>query len=242
MTQTDDLALWREYAQVYDGLMQILPYRNLLSELASFAVALEENGHILDVGCGTGNLIEVLWTHGLNSRFTGLDSSPAMLEIAQAKASRLDYPASFIQADLNQPASIWGLKGQYDLVICNNSLYALEEPAKVVAELARFAAPGAMLVVSTPSQQPDVNAIQEEHLQLAGGPRETELARLCQILDGLHAANRKVLARYGPGSATFPTQEELEGWLDGTGWQLTGVTRTYAKQNWLLTATRRESI
>jgi 2-polyprenyl-3-methyl-5-hydroxy-6-metoxy-1,4-benzoquinol methylase len=56
---------------------------------------------ILDLGCGNGELARELMRRGHRGRFTGVDFSPPLLEVARHGWE--DAPATFIRADLTGP-------------------------------------------------------------------------------------------------------------------------------------------
>jgi len=71
-------------ARIYDPLLQPLMAR-VRWEMALYC--LHNNlAHVLDMGCGTGRQCIVFHRHGLQA--TGVDSSPAMLEVARAQSPR----------------------------------------------------------------------------------------------------------------------------------------------------------
>jgi SAM-dependent methyltransferase len=83
---------------------------------------------ILDVGCGTGSLSIVL--SGLGHDVTGIDSSPAMISQAQAKAAAGGHNIDYQVMDAAQP----GLApAQFDAIVCRHVLWALPDTAHVLA-------------------------------------------------------------------------------------------------------------
>lgn len=68
---------------------------------------------VLDVGCGTGDLLAWLRAAGLSVDYTGLDITAAMVE-----ASRARFPdARFATGDLHDPPA--DLLAQYDVVVAS---------------------------------------------------------------------------------------------------------------------------
>jgi tRNA (uracil-5-)-methyltransferase TRM9 len=59
---------------------------------------------ILDLGCGNGELARELAKHGHNGRYLGLDFSLPLLKNAEPQSE--GFPASFIEANLNQLSNI----------------------------------------------------------------------------------------------------------------------------------------
>ena len=73
-------------AEVYDGghagIYEMCKddYPPILEELAK-----DDFADLLDVGCGTGLMIELLVSEIPGKRYTGLDLTPRMIEVANAK-------------------------------------------------------------------------------------------------------------------------------------------------------------
>src|SRR6185369_4078555 len=54
-------------------------------------IPLERPTHIVDLGCGAGNVTKVLRQRWPEARITAVDSSPAMLERARAAEPTVDW-------------------------------------------------------------------------------------------------------------------------------------------------------
>jgi 2-polyprenyl-3-methyl-5-hydroxy-6-metoxy-1,4-benzoquinol methylase len=88
---------------------------------------------VLDIGCGTGSLSVMLI--GLGYTVTGVDFSPAMIDIAKAKALTKGLDVEFAIMDAAFP----GLAPrQFGAVICRHLLWALPEPGKVLQRWTRL--------------------------------------------------------------------------------------------------------
>lgn len=85
------------------------------------------NATILDIGCGTGSLSVVL--AGLGHKVTGIDLSPAMISLAQAKAATHGLQIEFYVMDAAFPQLS---HQQFDMIICRHLLWALPEPQQVL--------------------------------------------------------------------------------------------------------------
>ncbi len=85
-------------------------------------------GTVLDVGCGTDSLSVLL--AGLGLRVIGIDLSPAMLAIAQAKAAACGFQIEFHLMDAALPRFA---RRQFDVLVCRHLLWALPEPRQVLA-------------------------------------------------------------------------------------------------------------
>ena len=98
---------------------------------------------ILDIGCGTGS-ISVLLSR-LGHDVTGADLSPAMVELAQAKAKRAALSIDFLVMDASVPAFA---PVRFDVIVCRHILWALPEPAQVLQRWADLlASPGRLVLI-----------------------------------------------------------------------------------------------
>ena len=81
---------YTSFASVYDTFMDNIPYK----EWAEYLVGLLKeygihDGLVLDLGCGTGNMTELLATSGYD--MIGIDNAEDMLEIAMGKREESAY-------------------------------------------------------------------------------------------------------------------------------------------------------
>ena len=97
--------------------------------------------NVLDVGCGTGPVIELLARKYPEKHFVGLDITPAMIEIAQSKG----LPnAEFVVGDAeNLPFG----DGSFDALLCSNSFHHYPDPSAFLCEAHRVLHPGGKLVL-----------------------------------------------------------------------------------------------
>jgi ArsR family transcriptional regulator len=99
-------------------------------------------GHLLDVGTGTGRMVELF--AGRAERITALDRSPEMLRLARARLARVGVTADLFQGDFTQ---LPFTDGYFDSVIMHQVLHYAREPEGVISQLARVMAPGAALMI-----------------------------------------------------------------------------------------------
>jgi ArsR family transcriptional regulator len=100
-------------------------------------------GRLLDIGTGTGRMIELLGAGA--EKATGIDRSPEMLRMARAKFAEAGLTAELRQGDmyaLPLPSQ------SADTIVIHQVLhYALQPPA-VITEAARVLAPGGRLLIA----------------------------------------------------------------------------------------------
>lgn len=100
---------------------------------------------MLDVGSGTGiNLLEAARVFAPTRQLCGIDISPGMVSVAQAKASALGIPAQFTVGDAE---SLPYPDNTFDLVLCNSVLHWFRNRNAAVREIARVLRPGGQVAV-----------------------------------------------------------------------------------------------
>ena len=129
-------------AEVYDsnnaGIYEMCKddYPPILAELRK-----DGFDDLLDVGCGTGPMIELLAAEIPGKRYIGLDLTPRMIEVANAKG--IDG-ARFVVGDAeNLPFD----DESFDTVICANSFHHYPNPQAFFDGVARVLRPGGKLVL-----------------------------------------------------------------------------------------------
>lgn len=100
-------------------------------------------GRLLDIGTGTGRMIELLAPRARAA--LGIDRSPEMLRLARAKLAAAGLPAEVRRADMYAlPVE----DAAADTVVLHQVLHFADDPAAALAEAARVLAPGGRLLVA----------------------------------------------------------------------------------------------
>jgi len=110
-----------------------------LAEALTAAAGPVDGAEVLDVACGTG--VVARRVAAAAGRTTGLDSSPAMLQVAE----RLDPGVRWLTGDA---ASLPLPGGSVDVAFCQQGLQFTADPAAALAELHRVLRPGGRLAVA----------------------------------------------------------------------------------------------
>ena len=97
---------------------------------------------VLDIGCGAGQLTRELVERG--AVVTGIDVSPAMVEIAR---NRLGGLATFTIGALSEPLPFES--GSFDVVVASLVMHYIEEWTPVLKEILRVLTPDGSLALST---------------------------------------------------------------------------------------------
>ena len=126
--------LWASY---YDCLLTTVFYQAIHRRLLEY-VELKENAAILDLGCGTGQLMSRLAAQFTTMRATGLDLSPSMLSEAKVK-NKFGERLTFING---QADSLLFAEQQFDAVFCTMSFLHYPDPQTVFDQVSRVLTPG----------------------------------------------------------------------------------------------------
>lgn len=128
---------YRDFASVYDELMDNTPYgqwgERLESLILKYGVSLPNRGEqdalasernlVVDLGCGTGTLTELMYARGYD--MIGVDSSEAMLSIAMDKRAVSGSEILYLLQDMRELELYSTVGTVYS--VCDSLNYILEE-------------------------------------------------------------------------------------------------------------------
>jgi SAM-dependent methyltransferase len=141
-----------QYPDLYDALLSVS--ENQLN----FYVTLAQRhpGAVLELGCGTGQLIVPIATN--STAAVGLDNSPQMLEAARRRASAAGVQVKLVEGDMRD----FELGQRFSLIfIARNSLLHLSEQhefAGLFGAVRRHLAPGGILAFDIFKPDPSVSS------------------------------------------------------------------------------------
>lgn len=135
MKNTEEI--YTDFARVYDELMDNIPYEewgNRLDELIrKYGVSAperdaenlldSEKNLVVDLGCGTGTLAELLYEKGYD--MIGVDASESMLNIAMDKKAESGSEILYLQQDMRELELYSTVGTVYS--VCDSLNYILEE-------------------------------------------------------------------------------------------------------------------
>jgi SAM-dependent methyltransferase len=159
------LRLFDEKASAWSA--KYAPDGALVGRLASLSDAVrryvQAGDRVLDLGCGTGELTRALAQGGV--RATGADISSEMLRRAtQEPGSHADW----VQLEPGWHALPFG-SGSFDAVVAASVLEYVTAPAAVLAECARVARPGGVVLYTVPDLRHPVRWAEWPAQRLARG-------------------------------------------------------------------------
>ncbi|HYH18154.1 MAG TPA: metalloregulator ArsR/SmtB family transcription factor [Azospirillum sp.] len=147
--------------EVEEALMRLLPDDGI--------------GDLLDVGTGTGRMLEVLGPRA--RRAVGVDQSREMLSIARAKLEAAGLRHCHVrQADMYQ---LPFPSGSFDAAVIHQVLHFAEDPADVLGEAARVLRPGGRLLVVDFAPH-GLEALRSEHAHRRLGFADHEIMLWCR--------------------------------------------------------------
>jgi ArsR family transcriptional regulator len=132
-----------QHAGQWDAIRSLhLPEAEVEAALARL-IADQPLGRLLDIGTGTGRMIELFAGDAEHS--TALDRSPEMLRMARAKLQNLaSGPIDLVQADFyTLPLG----DARFDTILLHQVLHYAQNPEAVLNEAGRVAASGARIVI-----------------------------------------------------------------------------------------------
>jgi ubiquinone/menaquinone biosynthesis C-methylase UbiE len=131
--------VWEREAPTYDRRMGF--FERVLFGDGREWVGSRASGEVLEVAVGTGRNFP-FYPQGV--RLTGIDLSPAMLEIARNRADELDLDADLREGDAQE---LPFPDASFDTVVCTLSLCSIPDDRRAIAEMKRVLRPGGRLLL-----------------------------------------------------------------------------------------------
>ncbi|MGW6928899.1 class I SAM-dependent methyltransferase [Lentzea sp. NPDC054927] len=131
---------------LYDVMHSVSGLSRVHDQMITLA-GLRDGQRVLDVGCGTGNLLRATGKRHRNVELTGVDPDLKMLARAERKIRRAGLTA---QLDRGFAQELAFPDGSFDVVFSSLMLHHLETPAKdeMLAEVRRVLRPDGVLVLA----------------------------------------------------------------------------------------------
>ncbi len=204
--------LWQTYARLYDGLLGLHPYRDMLARVGALADCHERV--VLDLGAGTGNVTNALIGLGA-ARVIAVDLSRNMLHRAETKL-RPWVAEGTVHLVLNDAISAMASlpDGAIDRITAVNFVYVLEDREEFFRQARRVLTPDGFIIAAH-TTRPGMGPILREQF-LHGGvssclsPRLLAIGAIDLVIDLLARGGR-----YDFASVDVLTKEaSAAGFLD----------------------------
>ncbi|MGQ0635632.1 MAG: class I SAM-dependent methyltransferase [Planctomycetaceae bacterium] len=99
---------------------------------------------VLDIGCGTGQLLADVACRRADAQLHGVDLTFGMLAAARAQLATAGVEAAFVRGD---SARLPFAEASFDLLVCTHSFHHYPDQRQVVGEFARVLSPGGLAMV-----------------------------------------------------------------------------------------------
>jgi len=147
-------------------------YLPVLRQKASMLILMLEGKKILEVGCGTGNLLGLLSSYDYD--LSGTDYSDDYLNKARKKHSAI----TFFKGDLTNTASWEEHRNSYDSVICSEVLEHLKDDFTALEIIMSLLKPNGILIITVPA----LDLLYSEFDKKIGHYRRYSMKSICDVV------------------------------------------------------------
>lgn len=136
---------YTSFAEVYDRFMDNIPYKDwceyVTGLLNEYGI---RDGLILDLGCGTGSLTELLAERGYD--MIGVDNSEDMLQIAMDKREKSGKDILYLMQDMREFELYGTVRAVLSICDCMNYILEYEDMVKVFRLVNNYLDPGGIFI------------------------------------------------------------------------------------------------
>jgi len=133
---------FNQWSSTYDTGITNLFFQYTIKRIKQ-SIDFKDNIKVLDVGCGTGNLLLEIGKDHRSCELQGIDISPKMIQTANSKIGKLKNVSFQIGNGDNLPYD----SNYFDYVICSHSLHHHPKPEKSLVEMTRVLTSGGKLIL-----------------------------------------------------------------------------------------------
>ena len=220
--------IWSKYAECYD---LVVPKTSFHKELRQKTLTcLQSCQTILDIGSGTGALVEELSKEG--KTVYGIDSNQQMLEVAEKRNILLINKKVFLS---KQDATDVKFKDNYfEGVSSLNVLYTVNDPKKMLSEAYRVLKAKGIFVVSGP--KPDANISKLMQVAVEDYQKEGIYDQLKDAIQIVEECNNQIVRSHILHTYTAESLEKIL--LEEIGFRkiIASDEQTYLNQSYFVTA------
>lgn len=115
---------------VYDVALEVVGFGRSFKDSVAELADVTPDEAVLDLGCGTGTLLQALVARQPDARFTGVDPDPRVLAIARRRLQRSARPVELVEGYAEE---LPFTDQTFDLVVSTLIFHHLPDPVKVAA-------------------------------------------------------------------------------------------------------------
>lgn len=136
---------YTDFAVVYDIFMDQTPYEQWSERVQDIMRRFQiREGLVLDLGCGTGTLTELLAAAGYD--MIGVDSSEDMLNVAMDKRNRSGWDILYLQQDMREFELYGTVAAAVSVCDCLNYLLSLQDLVQTFRLVNNYLDPGGLFI------------------------------------------------------------------------------------------------
>jgi SAM-dependent methyltransferase len=159
---------YESFAEAYDQPDHVTVTRAFHERLKRMLARLPSGSRILDLGCGTGLLTELLASDGF--KVMGVDRSPRMLRIARQRCARWGSRVTFSEGDFAQPIPARGFAMAVASADIVNHIPSIAILGVIFRQVRRALRPGAKLAFDSLRSWCFESYWDKSRYELYGGP------------------------------------------------------------------------
>lgn len=178
------------HAGEWDSLRSLHVAESEVEDAISRILNTSPLGTVLDVGTGTGRMIELFAAS--SKRFVALDNNTEMLRLARAKLANMDAAsAAKVEIMLGDFNALPLGDAAFDTILFHQVLHYAQHPERVISEAARVLAPaGRLMIVDFAAHDREELRIVHAHSRLGFSDEMIERAF---AISGIHLAHQAVM-------------------------------------------------
>ncbi|KAI5363645.1 putative methyltransferase type 11, S-adenosyl-L-methionine-dependent methyltransferase [Septoria linicola] len=153
MAHNHDASAWSEHSDKWASSVQQItaaPCRELLNMMLMLSPPVHESPKFFDNGAGSGMFTSTILQANPKARITAADVSSGMINTLKAEAKKQGWTTvTTLVADASDLRAAGIKDGSFTFTAGTAFLPFVQDPAKVVAEMARITEPSGIVAVST---------------------------------------------------------------------------------------------
>lgn len=228
--------LWDKYSQVYDTLNEFYPYavlkmkvvdeiKLLINEIAS-----TEKTTIIEIGCGTGNILEQL-KNIQNIKMIGIDKYRPMLEIAKNKFSKKEDDITLIKGDADVANFGFALNpvsaDSVDIALLNLALFNIDNKEQLLENINGLLKKGGFLLICDFKPDNQKKILLKAHIKNKG---IISFLKNASNSIKINKYTEKIFNVAGQSPFRYLSADELTGLFKKSGFDVVKVESVYEDQ------------